>query len=503
MIPGPVLQALAFETIIQNRMIHRLDTWPVLIVALFLAIFLGPFLDRTSWRIGAFCTGSVIFLSGGISLGVLAAWPIIVDTAPWVLVTGLSYVVGLWRSIDAQTLSIFEHRVEAMHRRAMMNSMVDDSFDGIATVNEDGVVELFNPAAGQILGITTDDAMDQPIHNYLPWSKEIEALYNKAEGDEDQRGGLSDNMFGPAEFPLTTQDGRELIIELLISTSRLSIKANKRRSEHVDKKMFIYTFRDITERKKAEEVQEQARKTAESANRAKTEFLANMSHELRTPLNAVIGFSEIIKTEAFGPVGSPQYVEYSTDIYNSGSHLLEIINDVLDMSKIEAGELEPNEAPFGFGRIVATALKMLAERAEKGNVTLSADIPDDLPELMADERMIKQVLLNLLSNAVKFTPEGGSVKLIARIGANGFVFSVSDTSIGIPADKINIILQPFGQADSRLERAYEGTGLGLPLVKSMTELHQGELKLESKEGEGTTATVRLPATRLIEHRKSA
>jgi PAS domain S-box-containing protein len=500
-IPGPVLQALAFETIIQNRQIVRLDTWPILLVALFLSVLLGPYFERSSWRVGAIWTGGVVVLSGGTSLGVLSLWPILVDTPPWAIVTILSYTISLWRSIDAQTLSIFEHRIEAMHRRAMMNSVVDDSFDGIATVNDDGVIELFNPAAGLILGISADEAMAQPIHNYLPWSAEIEALYTKAENAGELEP--ASNMFGPAEFALTTQDGREVIIELLISSSRLSVKGNKRRKEGIETRMFIYTFRDITERKKAEEIQEHARQTAEASNRAKTEFLANMSHELRTPLNAVIGFSEMIKGEVFGPVGSPQYVEYSTDIYNSGTHLLEIINDVLDMSKIEAGEMELNESPFSFGRIVETALKMLTERAEKGDITLSADIPNDLPEIMADERMIKQVLLNLLSNAVKFTPAGGTVKLISRAGENGFVFSVSDTGIGIPADKMDIILLPFGQADSRLERAYEGTGLGLPLVKSMTELHQGTFSLTSKEGKGTTATVTLPPDRFVEHRKTA
>jgi PAS domain S-box-containing protein len=502
-IPGPVLQALAFETIVQNRQIVRLDTWPILLVALFIAVLLGPYFERSPWRAGAIWTGGVVVLSGGTSLGVLSLWPVIVDTAPWVFVTILSYTISLWRSIDAQTLSIFEHRIEAMHRRAMMNSVVDDSFDGIATVNNDGVIELFNPAAGSILGISVDEAMGQKIHDYLPWSAEIKALYAAAKDQTADDALPAITEFGPEEFPLATQDGRELTIELLISTSRLSIKGNKRRKGGVETRMLIYTFRDITERKKAQQNQERARKTAEAANRAKTEFLANMSHELRTPLNAVIGFSEMIKAEVFGPVGAPQYVEYSTDIFNSGTHLLGIINDVLDMSKIEAGEMELNESPFSFGRIVETALKMLAERAEKGEVSLTVDIPNDLPDIMADERMVKQILLNLLTNAVKFTPAGGKVKLIARRGKNGFVFSVSDTGIGIPPDKMEIILQPFGQADSRLERAYEGTGLGLPLVKSMTELNHGEFRIESKEGEGTTATVSFPPEKFVEARKTA
>ena len=218
-----------------------------------------------------------------------------------------------------------------------------------------------------------------------------------------------------------------------------------------------------------------------------------MSHELRTPLNAVIGFSEIIETEALGPVGVPHYVEYARDINKSGVHLLEIINDILDMSMIETGDVQLRESEFHFSRIIETSLNLIADRAAKNDIILKSDIPESLPALVADERIIKQILINLLSNAVKFTPKGGTVTIRAAAGPDGFEFSVTDTGIGIPAEKMQIILEPFGQVDSRLERVYQGTGLGLPLVKSMTELHGGRLDIQSTEGQGTIATVRLPS----------
>ena len=228
-----------------------------------------------------------------------------------------------------------------------------------------------------------------------------------------------------------------------------------------------------------------------------------MSHELRTPLNAILGFSEIMKTEAFGPLGCPQYLEYMEDIHNSGSHLIEIVNDVLDMSKIEAGQFQVNDTVFDFERVAIATQRLVAGRAEKAKLTIELNLAKDLPQICADERTIKQILLNLLTNAIKFTPERGRVTLLAHANAEGFTFSVSDTGIGIPEDKMTAILQPFVQADMALHRKYEGTGLGLPLVKGMTELHGGVFDIQSVEGSGTTASVWLPPERIAKDQKIA
>jgi len=241
-----------------------------------------------------------------------------------------------------------------------------------------------------------------------------------------------------------------------------------------------------------------ARDEAQAANRAKSEFLANMSHELRTPLNAVIGFSEVMIREVFGAIGSERYKDYAEDIHSSGSHLLGLINDILDLSKVEAGQLKLRDQVVTVSDVLTACQKLVQDRAEKARVTLSISCAEDLPKLRADELKLKQIVLNLLYNAIKFTPAVGRVSVTAqRAKDGGIVFLVTDTGIGINPKDMPRILEPFQQIASPLSRKYEGTGLGLPLVKGLAELHGGSLRLESAEGKGTTAAVYLPAARVI------
>lgn len=259
----------------------------------------------------------------------------------------------------------------------------------------------------------------------------------------------------------------------------------------------INLFQDLTELKKAEEVLTQSVARAETANVAKSAFLANMSHELRTPLNAIIGFSDIIQSETFGTVGSPRYKEYAQDINEAGLHLLNLINDILDLSKIEAEKDELYEEALDVPSEIDSALSLVRQRAEKNNITIELKIEEDIPDLEADERKLKQILVNLLTNAIKFTKPGGTVTVSAWCRPDsGFVFQIVDTGIGIAPKDIPKALLQFGQVDSDLNRKYEGTGLGLPLTKALVELHGGSLDLQSEEGIGTIVTVRFPAWRI-------
>jgi signal transduction histidine kinase len=243
---------------------------------------------------------------------------------------------------------------------------------------------------------------------------------------------------------------------------------------------------------------EKARDQAEAANRAKSSFLATMSHELRTPLNAVIGFSEMMQNEVFGRLGDPRYHAYAGDICDSGSHLLAIINDVLDLSKAESGKLELNEELFDLRDVVVDITRLTENRLASAGLTGTIDLPAELPLVHGDELKTRQMLLNLLSNAIKFTPPGGSVAVSVREDCeHGVAIVVADTGIGIAEQDLDRVLQPFEQADSSLARTHEGTGLGLPLVKAMIELHGGTLTLKSALDKGTEVTIVFPAERIV------
>jgi signal transduction histidine kinase len=237
---------------------------------------------------------------------------------------------------------------------------------------------------------------------------------------------------------------------------------------------------------------------AEAASKAKSEFLAMVSHELRTPLNAIIGFSEIMKGQMFGPLGEGRYVAYAEDIHRSGRHLLDIITDILDLSKAEAGRLQPNEELVDLPGAVGGVIRLLRESAAKSKVAVQLGHPPDLPLLRADRGMVTRIVVNLLSNAIKFSLPGGTVEVtLGRSRQGDLLLSVRDHGIGIAADDLPRVLQPFVQADNQMSRKHEGTGLGLPLTKKMLELHGGTLALESELGVGTLAVARFPAERLV------
>ncbi|GAB4373162.1 MAG: hypothetical protein Kow00114_35020 [Kiloniellaceae bacterium] len=258
------------------------------------------------------------------------------------------------------------------------------------------------------------------------------------------------------------------------------------------------TGRDITEQVATQKALQTAKEEAETANRTKSEFLANISHELRTPLNAIIGFSELMLAQPEGAAGNPKHRGYLEDIHSSGLHLLSLINDILDLSKIEAGADDLDEEVLDIGQVAGAVMRVVRQRAETSGVAIACSPTEGLPALRADERKLKQALLNLLVNAIKFTPEGGRVALDIRCDAEtGYLFQVRDNGIGMAPEDIPVALRQFGQIDSALNRKYEGTGLGLPLTKALIEMHGGTLELESSLGAGTIASLSLPAWRIV------
>jgi two-component system cell cycle sensor histidine kinase PleC len=255
----------------------------------------------------------------------------------------------------------------------------------------------------------------------------------------------------------------------------------------------------FTELEQAKANSDEARRRAEEANMAKSRFLATMSHELRTPLNAILGFSEVMKNEVFGVHASPTYREYSNDIHGSGQHLLALINEILDLSRIEAGRYELNEEAVQLAHIVEDCRHMIGLRAKAKAQVVRDAIDPSLPRIWADERAVRQIVLNVLSNAVKFTPPAGEITVkVGWTSSGGQYVSVRDSGPGIPEEEIPIVMSSFGRGSLAIKTAEQGSGLGLPIVKGLVDLHGGNFRLNSKPREGTEVIVTFPAERVMD-----
>ncbi|MCC6468038.1 MAG: PAS domain S-box protein [Alphaproteobacteria bacterium] len=402
----------------------------------------------------------------------------------------------IWAFVEDVTQrrrSEFQLRASEKRTAAILDTMVD----ALVAVDQNGRVEGFNKAAEAIFGYTAAEVMGRNVGLLMP------EPFGETFGEHLQRylrTGESDLLGTRREVTGRRKDGALFPLEIGISavTSEMLGGLERRREA---RHSFVAIARDITERKRVEAELLAASNEAEAASRAKSEFLANMSHELRTPLNAIIGFSEVIKEQMFGPVGNGRYAAYAADIHASGAHLLAVIGDVLDLSRIETGKFDLEESTFDPAEVAAQAFTMVNRAAEVGAIRLDNRLAGEtghaLPRLVADKRAIKQVLINLLSNAVKFTPRGGVVMAEAAVEPGGELsLTVADTGPGIAAERLKTIFDPFQNADSTQARQHGGSGLGLAISKKLVELHGGTLSLRSRLGHGTTVQVRLPARRV-------
>lgn len=353
-------------------------------------------------------------------------------------------------------------------------------------------------AAPEVLAI-----IDPSTYTIIQANRRAQDLYGGEHGlngkdaltmfvDQDVRNRLNDAAIrfrphDPIEVRLRT--GNDEIIWAHISTALVRFHGLP---------ALLVALQDVTARRQEAEALREARDQATESSRSKSQFLANMSHELRTPLNAIIGFSEALERELFGPMGNPRYLEYATDIHDSGVHLLHLINDILDLSKVEAGHFQLHEDEMDLTGVVASACRIVRHRAQQASINIEINLPTPAIRLYADERALKQILINLVSNAVKFSNDRGTVCIEAMVTSSGLRIAVVDSGIGIAEHDIPKALAPFTQVDGTLSRAHEGTGLGLSLAKHMTELHGGSLSIISTLGHGTTVFVDLPASCLVD-----
>ncbi len=395
----------------------------------------------------------------------------------WFQVSGRRTGEGGAVVVQTEITAVKRREEELAEKTALLRATLDNMEQGIIVLDDELRVRVWNDRVWQLFG-------NDPTRFWQ--GRPIDELVNDVVKHDQKRAEESIEFFRRGAI-LRRPETREM---------RFPDRVIEMRLTPMPEGGVVATYLDITEQKCVEADLRRARDEAELASRSKSEFLANMSHELRTPLNAIIGFADILRGEVFGGLGDRRYVDYAGDIRDSGLHLLKLINDVLDVSKIEFGRIELVEEMVDVAGVVVACVRLMRERVDAAGLTITATLPPELPVLQADELRLKQIMLNLLSNAVKFTPAGGRIAVAAMVDARGLGLIVEDTGIGIEPGDIGTAMRPFGQIDSRLARKYQGTGLGLPLTKSMIELHGGRLELESAPGVGTRATVWLPPERI-------
>ncbi len=377
--------------------------------------------------------------------------------------------------------------VARIHRREIERvvALTENSIAAMVAYDGEGRLVYCNAACLALCGVESAKALGAADYPRVAADPDAEALPLHR---HLAKGAVS------KELIIEVAEGR--FVPCLVSGGRLG---GRKRAE----RLYYASILDVTEMHEYRQRLEETNLDLYASSRAKSDFLAHMSHELRTPLNAVIGFSELMQREIFGPLGSPRYGEYVTDIHDSGVHLLEIINDILDLSKIEAGKVDLAEQNVDIAKAVQASVRLMRERADAAGLQMISEVSSSLPLVRADERMIRQILLNLLSNAIKFTPKGGTVTVDAGLMAGGeFEIAVKDTGIGIAAEDIPRVMEPFAQVENTLDRRFDGTGLGLPLVRSFVKLHDGAVDIESTPGKGTTVRVRLPKKRVVAAREA-
>jgi PAS domain S-box-containing protein len=371
---------------------------------------------------------------------------------------------------------------------SLLTSIFEVSEIGIVVTDHNRRVVRVNDSFVRTYGWKREELINTDVVEFITPDEREQAYKNHDEF-------ISKGVRSSGEMKIIRKDGS--IANALYTGATIELSQKRR--------FLVTTVMDITLRKQMEISLRLAKEQADTANRAKSAFLANMSHELRTPMNAILGFSELIINETFGPLGNEKYSEYINDVHTSAGHLLEIINEVLDMSKIEAGRIELDESEVSMADLVQSVMRMMESRIFGKDITVHQDVAENLPYIRADQRLMRQVLINLVTNAVKFSKPGGNIWISLEMLPNNVMqVIVKDDGIGIPKEKLPQAMEPFGQVTDKAENTgQQGTGLGLPLAKAMVELHEGSIALESDEGKGAIVTFRLPPSRMLTTAKAS
>lgn len=383
------------------------------------------------------------------------------------------------RSAARSALERAAQRKQLRGQEDRLRAVLATTADAIIAIDEEGLIDSLNPAAVKCFGYAEAEAIGRSVDELIPGFNQALRQWARAELAALKTSIVSNSW----EVSGRAKDGTALALELSASHTILD-----------GRPFFTCIMRDVAKRKEQERVLIEARDRAIEADNAKTAFLANISHEFRTPLNAIIGFGEIIAHQLYGPIGDVRYHGYAEDIVASGHHLLSLINDVLDISRVEAGRLELYLDMVDLGKVLRRQIELVLPQAARAGLQIDAEFADNFPRVVGDETRLRQIVLNLLSNAIKFTPSGGHITVSGWADPDHVAFAVSDTGIGMKPGDVPRALEPFRQLDNSFSKLHQGTGLGLAIVKRLVELHHGHLTIDTEPGRGTRVVVTLPLT---------
>jgi PAS domain S-box-containing protein len=497
LLPGVILHGLSYESLVQGRALFRVDAIFVLPLAALVLILLRR--PRDNWTSARFVAvhAAVCLATVGVPAALQIFSPVSADVAPMLVVQVACVGLTTLRELERRARDILRHQREVARHQALIALVVRDSSDGIIITDEFGRIVVFNDRAASLLGVEQRNCTGQ----------NLTAL-------------IAD--FPASGSPVKTQSGRDPTESLPVVSEYVVARGDivrtleivedwttyKGQLDHAadgveERKVFAYSLRDITARKRIERSEREAKQAAIAANQAKSQLIAAMSHELRTPLNAIIGFSQLLRDEILGPLGNQSYKSHASDILNCGNHLLSVVNDILQVVKIEAGDVEIRVDEFELAAIVRDCAASFSDDVTRARKTLRIAVPEQL-KLNCDERLVRRALLQLLSNAVKFTREGDVIDVTASASeADGVQIEIRDTGVGVDPQYLSRLTDQFYQADGSLNRSHDGMGLGLYLVRKYVEMLAGDLTLESEKGVFFKARIDLPATCLLRYRDAA
>lgn len=479
-LPGVYIQTLAAESLLLNRALHSsnmLMTWG----GLLLLLPIGYVILTSSWSSSALSTAGAGVTILAVCVGLQAAAPFVLEIGAWLLALSGWWFLKLLRTLQEQGLRLFRQRISGVYRRELMRRVVDDSFDGIVMSDSRGFIEQMNGTAERLLQTSIEKVRGESISSIFS-SEAYEQIRQRLEA-----GHIAERF----ELSLPFSQRKAVDIEMTVGVIRMPLSKSPFERRTIERQVHVLTFRDISERKVVESEKAEALREAQRANEMKSHFLASVSHELRTPLNAILGFSDMMQSQVFGPMENPRYLEYAESINHSGQFLLELIDSILDVSRVESGEGRPNLENFEIEKLLEECREVMLGLSALSPRVWDFKVDRDVAVFRADQRLLRQVLINLLTNAFKFTDEQGLIQvIIRRADDNHVIVEVADNGCGIPKEDQELIFEPFRQASSAYVRHAEGAGLGLYIVQRIVAAHGGEIEVESEPDTGATFRIR-------------